>query len=371
VAHFVCDDLDISSNDSIPSIVAPSGWEWVEEDWLVDKSKSFGNTDDEGWVYGPSFERIQENIKSLATSGSKSATWLFRKRRWYRNCKCVSKEIITEIESRINALHSARRDIELLLQVQQQYAGSVTKYELQRLDYHAHAFQAAVAKFTQSESKLHELGDQLRKLRQFSLDVSVMEREHARRTAALSTKYRLTSSPVGAGTASSYNLASAGTAENNRSGATTPNKASNTHTLQFDAAFEGDKSDDEEENRSSDSMMEGTSSEIAKISSGIQATAQDATVSSEGKDTYVGDAPVAGGELSKSVAGEAHQSVGADPQALLKRKGHTAAFLEIFCAANDAFVNVLGNFSTSMNSLVTQGMGYRIPLKGFCLSLVV
>ena len=61
-------------------------------------SKSFGDTDAEGWVYGSSYERIDEMKASNNTLSVATTTTLFRKRRWKRTLTCVSKSFLEEIE---------------------------------------------------------------------------------------------------------------------------------------------------------------------------------------------------------------------------------------------------------------------------------
>ena len=64
------------------------GWEWVSE-LQVDKSKRYGSPDDEGWMYGISFESLIDQIKS-GKAEEQTAASIVRRRRFVRSKKCVA-----------------------------------------------------------------------------------------------------------------------------------------------------------------------------------------------------------------------------------------------------------------------------------------
>jgi hypothetical protein len=375
VPQYVCEDLEVSGENMPTNVSVPSGWEWVEEDWIIDKSKSFGHTDEEGWVYGTSFEKIQQAIMNLSTTGVKSTTALFRKRRWYRNCKCVSKEIIAEIDSRISVLHSARKDTENIIRIQQQHADSVAKFEQQRTEAHTSTFKQCAGKIADTDTNLTELGEQLKKLRQFAMDVATIEKEHSRRTTLLSQKYRSATSPLQSTPPAKPQL--------------TANSAAQQHlqnAQQFDSAYEDDCSDDDYEGsddrsagkRDSDDEEEevediGTDGEQPVQE---QQSKQEPEVEDGEEEQFAGGAknnnnganilvtpskptppvatePTTPNEASTPVIPQTPQQQQQSAKKG-KSKGHTANFFDIFCSANDAYANVLQNFSSSMNSLVLQ-----------------
>ena len=64
------------------------GWEWVSE-LQVDKSKRYGSPDEEGWMYGISFESLIDQIKS-GKAEEQTAASIVRRRRFVRSKKCVA-----------------------------------------------------------------------------------------------------------------------------------------------------------------------------------------------------------------------------------------------------------------------------------------
>lgn len=54
-------------------------WEWIG-DWEIDKSKRFGESDADGYMYATNFERLLEMIRSQTTMGTPSAASLVRRR---------------------------------------------------------------------------------------------------------------------------------------------------------------------------------------------------------------------------------------------------------------------------------------------------
>ena len=133
---------------------------------MVDRSKSFGDTAEDGWVYGSSLERIQFMIKNLSTTGEKSTTSMFRRRRWCRSVRCVSKDIVNEIEAQIGDLQSARKTVEKKIRDMHAHAEEVSSFEQKRLQLHDRAYQSTVQRITTIDASLAELAEQLRKLRQ-------------------------------------------------------------------------------------------------------------------------------------------------------------------------------------------------------------
>lgn len=99
----------------------------------MDKTKSFGDTDSDGWVYGSSFEKIQEMIARTSTTGICSSTSLYRKRRWKRTMICVSKDIREELEARRENLTQTRRQVEEELRYKHTVADLINNYEKKRL----------------------------------------------------------------------------------------------------------------------------------------------------------------------------------------------------------------------------------------------
>ena len=65
-----------------------SGWEWVSE-LQVDKSRRYGAPDEEGWMYGVSFESLIDQMNA-GKAEEQTASSLVRRRRFVRSKKCVA-----------------------------------------------------------------------------------------------------------------------------------------------------------------------------------------------------------------------------------------------------------------------------------------
>ena len=76
------------SEEKWAEMTLESGWEWVSE-LQVDKSRRYGIPDDEGWMYGVSFESLIEQINT-GKAEEQTASSIVRRRRFVRSKKCVA-----------------------------------------------------------------------------------------------------------------------------------------------------------------------------------------------------------------------------------------------------------------------------------------
>lgn len=140
-------------------------WDW-SGDWIIDTSKSFGETDAEGWVYGTSFEKILEMIASNTTTGICSSTSIFRRRCWRRKMVCTSEEIATSVEKRRTRLTASRQAVVEILTEKQSKVDSVKKYEAQRIVAHKKAYITSTHTVKYVETSVKEHSTKLKILRQ-------------------------------------------------------------------------------------------------------------------------------------------------------------------------------------------------------------
>ena len=80
--------------------------------WVVDRSKTYGESDADGWAYASTLERLIDSFKMNNTVGKKSSTSMVRRRRWIRTRSCLSSTIRDSIELRIQELLTIRGKIE-------------------------------------------------------------------------------------------------------------------------------------------------------------------------------------------------------------------------------------------------------------------
>lgn len=113
----------------------PQGWEWLSNSWNTDSPLSptkYGIPDAEGWLYGISFDRLNEAIRSGTASGAASKTNLVRKRRWTRSIRCVSEELLRQIRSKCERMARMRSRIEKSLQEKETVIAALRLYEAKR-----------------------------------------------------------------------------------------------------------------------------------------------------------------------------------------------------------------------------------------------
>lgn len=150
---------------SITHLVTLSSWEWFDE-WEVDLSRSFGETDEDGWAYASSHEKISEMIKFVCTSGIPTTTSLARRRRWRRTLVCVSQEAKLGIQSRREQITVVRQRIEASLHEKQAHVDKIKEYEEKRTTSHHQTYSLAFASILRSELILKEQVAKLKKLKQ-------------------------------------------------------------------------------------------------------------------------------------------------------------------------------------------------------------
>ena len=76
------------SEERWAEMVIEPGWEWVSE-LQVDKSRRYGMPDEEGWMYGISFESLIDQI-NIGQAEEQTSSSIVRRRRFVRSKKCVA-----------------------------------------------------------------------------------------------------------------------------------------------------------------------------------------------------------------------------------------------------------------------------------------
>lgn len=150
--HF--SEKSLQSNE-FPTIPLPSEWKWSNEEWTIDKSRSYGTPDAEGWVYGPTFDRIAQNVLSTTASGVPSSICLCRKRRWNRTMVCSSSSILQGVLDRARDIKIERVRTQQFMVDNSKYVELLEPFERKRKVDDKAAFQSILQPFATIESRLN------------------------------------------------------------------------------------------------------------------------------------------------------------------------------------------------------------------------
>jgi len=157
----------LQSNEFPSEFPLPSEWKWSDDDeWSIDKSRSFGTPDIDGWVYGPTFDRIAQNIISANASGVPTPLCLCRKRRWSRTMFSTSSIILQGIVARISHIKSERIKIQQFMKDKSEYVRQIEPFENKRRVDDKTAFHSILQPFSMIETKLSSEMSTLHKMLQ-------------------------------------------------------------------------------------------------------------------------------------------------------------------------------------------------------------
>lgn len=158
--HFT--DKTLNSTN-FPNIPLPSEWKWSNE-WSVDKSRNFGSPDSDGWVYGPTFDRISQNVISLTATGTASSLCLCRKRRWSRSMICSSASILQGVLHRVNHIKSERMKIQQFMIDKSSCVEQLKPFEDKRRTADQTAFHSILRPFSIIDNRLNSEMSTLNKM---------------------------------------------------------------------------------------------------------------------------------------------------------------------------------------------------------------
>jgi len=187
--HFASVLLPTYGTETFPDDMnPPPGWQWIDR-WSIDTSPRFGQPDNDGWYYGVSFERLNDNIKHSTAAGTTNATSIVRKRRWIRNMLCTSAEVIENIKKRIEQIHQYRSNIEASLLDKENTHKALKFYEENRSFVFAQSLNLATHGTVNTLTFLRELINKLKVLKQYLYERASMEKDYALKLELVGKKY--------------------------------------------------------------------------------------------------------------------------------------------------------------------------------------
>jgi hypothetical protein len=89
------------------AVYLPVGWEWSDREWVVDKSGTYGQTDEDGWSYAQTFEGLVEQSRLHALKSDRNNA-IMRRRRWIRNRRVVIPDVVKLHIDRVDWIESLR-----------------------------------------------------------------------------------------------------------------------------------------------------------------------------------------------------------------------------------------------------------------------
>mmetsp|Transcript_34981 Transcript_34981/g.65293 ORF Transcript_34981/g.65293 Transcript_34981/m.65293 type:complete len:1347 (+) Transcript_34981:117-4157(+) len=161
---------------------ALAGWEWLSQEsdeWQVDHSGAFGETDDEGWCYDSSFEKILEGIRLGATSGENKTTNLTRRRRLLRTRVCTTSQALEEHHSHVAYLTKEKSSLEHALAARQTEFDKLGQYEAERVELQGASRDTLLASVTVSHESFLAFKGELKKLQEFLIAQAAAEFQYA------------------------------------------------------------------------------------------------------------------------------------------------------------------------------------------------
>lgn len=167
----------------------PDGWKWLSE-WVIDRSRSFGDVDDEGWAYGTSFESLLASIENKCTgSSSAGIKALVRRRRWVRTRGCISLKIYSSLQNRIKYLELTRCQIEAAVARQRENIVQIREFDAERHRVYEVSFQDAIEDAELIGKNTKDYIEKLMKTKAYLIERSALEREYAAKLKNLSNKW--------------------------------------------------------------------------------------------------------------------------------------------------------------------------------------
>lgn len=160
---------------------------WTTE-WTIDTTCSF-TTDEEGWAYGHTWDRLFEAIqKNLSTSDS--STTLVRRRKWIRGRVCVTSSAMEQLQGQRDAIISQYNTIKTMIH------NKCADYE--RISSHHETYTrdttSLMLRHDNSLSALQQMTSQmihhLEELLTFLEDIAQIERDYSAKLTNISRKYQ-------------------------------------------------------------------------------------------------------------------------------------------------------------------------------------
>lgn len=168
---------------------APDGWKWLSE-WVIDRSRSFGEVDEEGWAYGTSFESLLAAIENKCTGGSSAGIKaLVRRRRYVRTRGCINLKLYTTLQTRIEYLESTRTLIERAVTLQRENVVKIREFDSERHKVYEVAFQDAIEDAELIGKNTKDYIEKLMKTKAYLIERSTLEREYAAKLKNMSNKW--------------------------------------------------------------------------------------------------------------------------------------------------------------------------------------
>lgn len=162
-------------------------WMWTTE-WTVDTTSAFA-TDDSGWAYGLTWDRLFEAIQHNLCTADSAAT-LVRRRKWIRGRVCVTSDAMDQLHKERDAVISQHNTIKTMIQNKctdyEQILSLHNKYTadtsscLAQLDNHLKLISTVTA----------QMMSHLEELLIFLDDMIIIEKEYISKLTHLSHKHQ-------------------------------------------------------------------------------------------------------------------------------------------------------------------------------------
>lgn len=185
--------------DQLPCL--PAGWGWVEEKWTVDvpqnrreELKAFpsrGETDADGWSYGPSFESLALCAQNRMLQVDRTTlSNICRRRRWRRCRKCVHP-VAKKIEAyRREQSKKASRNIDVAVAQTSRLAAVMQEFHFKWRNGCDTVLRQSAARCDSAAQSLVFLRAKLLLLKDCLHDFASIEDKYARKLTQFATKWQ-------------------------------------------------------------------------------------------------------------------------------------------------------------------------------------
>ena len=168
--------------------IRKAGWEWVSE-VQVDRSKRFGNADEEGWMYGLSFDALIEKINAGKAAEQNSSS-VVRRRRFVRSKKCVAPSLIKSFQEKFTYFKQEIRRLKVCVKDKQKNHMAIELFEKRRVQAYQWSSTLAANKSIELVSIFKDFLEKLSFLKSFLDERLAIELEYATKMSAWSQKWK-------------------------------------------------------------------------------------------------------------------------------------------------------------------------------------
>ena len=189
LSQFICCFNAYITTQILSSFVSLQTTQWTN-DWQIDKRKSYGSCDENGWYYAPSVGKLEEDMSKGTASGSASTLSIIRRRRYTRSRICVSYTIRETINSQMKLLNDTHTMLESTLYCRQQECSAFKDYERARISRCKTGYFRINSQISSYMLSIKDYREKLIKLSVFLTEISEIESEYAERIRHVGSSLR-------------------------------------------------------------------------------------------------------------------------------------------------------------------------------------